>query len=234
MLIVPFHAIAQKILLEENIKRDYMHLFAVDEHDVNKHLYLGAGIIAGAITGDGLPIDYNSSHTFIAGFRNDRIVAGFYSIGYNICFTNLSFAIKQDSLKKTIPNAILHDAEKLKFNNVGIDVFQRIYIRRKGERIGTFFDTGIYGNWAFNIKHQIKDHYKTVNQNNAHIAKIIYKRLNYIEQFSYGVRARIGYHRYAIAVDYRISDFFNEIYHNEILDVELPRFTIAFQIGLHK
>jgi len=55
-------------------------------------------------------------------------------------------------------------------------------------------------------------------------------QLKYVENFSYGLLARIGVSRYALTAQYRLSDIFKSSYAMP----ELPRLIVGIEVGLFK
>ena len=225
---------AQKILLEENIKFDYKKLLKGPNRKHFYHFYLDYGFFIGQSEGEGADINPSGSSTFAFGFRYKHKVLKYYALGYDISFFNTSYALGQDADKKLIPNSIIHDLEKLKFNNLGIELYQRFNVDKRGNRIGKFFDMGVYGNWAFSVKHLTKDIYDSNNAYHAGVIKTMNKKLDYVEHFNYGIRARLGVNRFVLSATYRMSDLFNEKFHNDEISAELPHFSIGLQLGLHR
>ena len=149
-------------------------------------------------------------------------------------YDNTVYRIKQKEGKR-FPNANIHDKETLRLNNLGFEIFQRINFGRRGNFVGKFIDMGLYYNWAFDVKHAYKD--KIDQSNNPDMAKntkIINRNLNYIDDFNYGLRARLGFNRSVLTFTYRLSDLFDKTFHNNEIDIEMPRFTLGIQLGIHK
>ncbi len=66
----------------------------------------------------------------------------FYAIGYDIHFSSMNYRLDQKSSSKIVPNNIKHDKEKLRFNNLGIELYNRFNVGRRGDRVGQFIDLG--------------------------------------------------------------------------------------------
>jgi len=223
---------AQKVLMEETVKE-----LGIETQGPNlehfTHLYFDYGFVVGKPEGKGAEINYGSSHTFTAGIRYKRKISDLYAIGFDINYHYMVFNLLQDSTKKLVPNNLIHDKEKLIFHNLGLELYNRFNFGRRGNIVGKFIDIGAYGYWAFSRKHYILD--KT--HNSIYLAdneETTYTGLDYATWYNYGVRTRLGFNRYVISATYRLSDLFNDKFHNAQYDCELPRFTVGVQIGIHK
>jgi hypothetical protein len=226
---------AQSVLIEENVKK----------YDLDKptygpnlrhftHFYIGYGFIVDKPRGNGIQIQHDWSHTLIVGYRYKLKIFNFLAIGTDFNYYYMVYYLKQNS-SKTVPNSILHDKEKLKFNNLGAEAWLRINFGRRGNYMGNFMDFGAFYNWGFSAKHFYQD--RVDDKTNPYMAKVIRvtnRDLNYVEPFNYGVRARIGFNRFVIAGTYRLSNLFTQDFRDNVADVELPRFSIGLQFGLHK
>ena len=96
---------------------------------------------------------------------------------------------------------------------------------RRGNYIGNYLDLGAYGGWNYQKKH------KTTNENDdGEKVRVSTTHLKYIENFSWGLLARVGVSRYALAVHYRLSDIFESSYAMP----ELPRLIVGVEVGLFK
>jgi hypothetical protein len=226
---------SQSVLLEENVK----------SYDLDKpkygpnlrhftHFYIGYGFIADKPRGNGIQIKHDFSHTITIGYRYKLKIFNFLAIGSDFNYYYMVYYLKQNS-SKTVPNSVIHDKEKLKFNNLGAEAYLRINFGRRGNYIGKYIDFAAFYNWGFSIKHFYED--KVDDKTNPYMARVIRvtnRDLNYVEPFNYGVRARIGINRIVIAGTYRLSNLFTQSFRENVADVELPRFSIGLQYGLHK
>jgi hypothetical protein len=188
------------------------------------HFYIGYGFIAGKSEGSGSDIIYGRPGNFVLGFRYKFKVCNVYSIGFDVSFNTYTYNLKQDSAK-IFPNNFLHDKEKLNLTNFGLGLYNRFNYGRRGNMVGNFIDLGAYADWTAGANNYTRD-----KMPNGNIVKTTISKLNYIEPFNYGVFGRIGFNRYVIFGNYRITDIFKPTYTFS----ELPRLTIGFQIGLHK
>ena len=218
----------QDVLLEEDVKADTIKQTVGPNLKHFTHLYFDLGFIVGESETEGADINYGKSYTFSIGYRYKRKICNFYAIGFDISYYFMSYNLKQN-IFKILPNDSIHNKEKLIFNNLGLELYNRFNFGKRGNYIGNFIDIGAYGNWAYKIKHYTKDDIN-VDINKAKIKQVTYTGLVYPEELNYGLRARIGINRYVLSATYRLSDLFKEIYDYP----ELPRLSVGLQIGLHK
>ncbi len=222
------HAKAQRVLLEEDVE-EYGRVLRYGPNLLHyTHAFVEWGWTAGSEEGSGCDIMYGYSHTFAFGARYKLKLAKYYAMGLDVSYLYQMFRIKQTQ-DKILPSSIQHDQEKLKFNHLSIEYFNRINFGRAGNRIGNFVDFGVFLNWAFNIKHYTEDSFDTPTQDGATHQERINTNLNFTKNYNYGLRGRIGFGKYVISINYRISDLFNNRF-----DIELPRYSIGLQFGIHQ
>lgn len=229
-------AFAQKVLMEKktiDLYKDEIKKGPNLRH--YHHLYINFGLTNNQSEGSGCGVIPYKSNTFATGLRYKLRLNNIMALGYNVQFSYYTYHLKQDSLKKFIPNNNLHKKEKIRFNNLGAELYLRLNIGKRGNLVGRFLDLGLYGDRAIRVKHIYLDKADADNNSdNAGVIKTSNRKLNYINKINYGVRARIGVNRYVISMGYRMSDFFKEKFHNQDIDAEFPRYCFAIEIGLHK
>ena len=218
---------SQTILLEKNVKDNaYSHNKGPNMKRFS-HIYFGYELIAGNPDDKGAEIIYGLSSCIDIGYRFKFKIAEFYSIGFNARYNFQKYVIRQEA-EKILPNSDLHDKEKIRFSNAGLEFYNRFNIGKRGNIIGKYLDVGLYYKWAFAINHFIKD--KVTDENNkAELVIINYRNLLYTKRFSYGFAARLGLNRLALSAEYRLSDLFKEEYQFP----ELPRFSIGLELVLY-
>ncbi len=220
---IAFSTFSQNIVMHQTVDDTI-----IPKHGPNlrnySHFYVGYGFIAGKPDAIGSDINYGNSGNFVFGFRYKFKICKFWAIGYDIDLNTYSYNLKQDSTKIT-PNKILHKKESLNTTNLGMGLYTRFNFGRRGNQIGKFIDLGAYGDFMVAAKNYTKD-----ELNNGNIVKTTISKLKYFEPLNYGATARIGFNRYVLYGNYRISDMFESSY----IYPELPRITIGLQIGFHK
>jgi hypothetical protein len=228
LFLAPLSLLAQNVMLEHDVNKDTIP----EEKGANmkkySHMYMGQGLILGGSEGDGAEIRYGNSTEFTIGFRHKRKISNFYSIGYDLSYSVLSYNLKQDS-GKVLPNPVLHDNEKINFNNINLGVYQRFNFGKRGNVIGKFLDMGAFGNVPFIIRHVHKNKHDVANMDNASYTKVSNRGLVYTNPYNYGVMARLGFNRYVFYGTYRLSNQFKDGF----IYPELPRFTAGLQISFH-
>jgi hypothetical protein len=223
LLFLSLSAFTQDILLEQNVKADTIQPDRGPNLKNFTHGFIGLGFPlftneAVSYTKPGL------SAAFDFGIRYKRKLTNFLAIGSDLGINVAAYKIKQDN-KKTVPDTIINKKEKFQLSSLAGSAYARINVGRRGNYIGNYMDMGVYGSWNMTKKH------KTTNENEeGEKVKVLTSNLKYIENFSYGVLARIGISRYALTATYRLSDIFKSSY----LMPELPRLTVGVEVGLFK
>lgn len=216
-------AFSQDVLLEQN----------VDSHAAKPtygpnlrnffHWYVGLGFPV-ATAGDQNYTKPVASADLNFGIRYKLRFTNFLALGCDLGVTSTAYKIKQDD-SKTVPDTRLNDKEKIQLNTLLGDAWVRINVGRRGNYIGNYLDIGAYGGWNFMKKH------KTLNTNaDNEKVKVSTTRLNYVEDLSYGLMARLGTNRYALTARYRSSDIFVP----QANLPELPRLVLGVELGLFK
>lgn len=190
------------------------------------HLYIGYGFLLGDSDSDSAQIKNYQSSSFSLGWLSKWRINKWYELGFDVTYYYSSFHLVQDSFK-IIPNKILHKREKMVFNNIQIVPFQRFKFRNKHHSTGTFLDLGGYAGYNYRIKNQSTERNKAPG---AGKTKTVNLNLDYTQDFSYGLIARIGLNRVVFYGRYRLSDLFTP---SSDLP-ELPRFDVGFLIGIHQ
>lgn len=219
---------AQKVLFENQVDPDdFYNTYGANEKNFS-HFYLGTGmhIMQGE---SGATIQHGKTYTPQIGLRYKRKLNNTFAIGYDFSWMKYNYNLKQEP-GKLLPNDVINDKEMLVFNSFGLELYYRINFGRRGNYMGTFFDMGAYGNWAYRNKHV------TVNDFDDDLGLLYGRRivtnrkLKYTQPFNYGVRGRIGINRYVIFGEYRLSSLFKE----EFNFPELPKLQVGLQIGIHQ
>ncbi len=218
---------SQDVLLEKNVRDGAYSQKKGPNMKKFSHIYLGYKFFAGNSDDKGADIIYGLSSCINIGYRYKYKLLEFYSVGFDINYSYKKYLIKQDE-EKILPNTQLHDKEKIRFSNAGLEFYNRLNIGKRGNIIGKYLDIGLFGNWAFAINHFTKD--KVADENNkAELVTVKYSNLTYTRRFLYGLSARLGLNWLAISAEYRFSDLFKEEYQFP----ELPRFAIGLEFALY-
>jgi hypothetical protein len=191
------------------------------------HFYVGFGMFTDKAE-TGAEVNYGKTNSFQLGMRYKLRLNKTFALGYDFSWSKQSFNLKQND-DKILPNNFVNNNEKLVFNNLGLELYYRINLGTNATKMGTFLDMGAYGNWAYRNKHV------TVNDFEDDLGLLYNRRivtnrkLVYTQPLNYGVRGRIGYNRYVLMGEYRLSSLFKDEYNLP----ELPKFQLSLQIGIH-
>jgi hypothetical protein len=215
---------AQNVLLHKEVNDTVIKKYGPNLKNFH-HMYLGFGFIAGEPDSTGSDILYGRSMNFLVGYRYKLKLTNWLALGYDVNFSSYIYRLKQ-SYKKIVPDSVIHDKERLSFGNLDGDIYLRLNYGRRGNRVGNFIDFGGYGDWTYAASNFTKDE----NKINGNIIKTTISHLNYYNHKNYGALVRLGFNRYVIYGNYRMSDIFDSWYKYP----ELPRFTLGLQIGIHK
>jgi hypothetical protein len=222
---------AQKVVLAEDLTKDSIPQKFGPNRTHFRHLYVGYGFVAGPSENKGSAVKYGESHEWQIGYRYKYKVGNVYALGFDLAFNPQTFFLKQ-SKDKTLPNAATHEKEKLKFTNIGLGLYNRINFGKRGNYVGNFIDLGVYGNWLAFSRHIYKDEMPDPKLTGSERVVVRHKDLTYVEDFNYGLLARLGFNRYVFYGNYRLSDLFDPDYTFKY--AELPRVAVGLQISLHK
>jgi hypothetical protein len=216
-------ALSQEILLGQDVKGDTLR----PTYGPNlRHFTMG-------YIGLGFPIytnedvaytKFGASSTLDFGIRYKRKLSNTFAVGLDLGMNYSDYGVKQEE-GKTVPDTVINDKEKFLVNTLNGSGYFRVNVGRRGNYIGNYLDLGAYYGWNMTKK------YKTVNENTeGEKVRVSTSRLSYIENFSYGLLARVGISRYAVTARYRLSD----IYKSSCSMPELPRLTIGAEVGLFR
>lgn len=157
----------------------------------------------------------------------------FYAIGLDLSYRQSQYRLEGDEKNPyDADNPLsMHTGEKWQWldnYSFSLKVFQRINIGRRGNSLGNYLDIGLCGQWNMaDIEVLI---YKFDDPKYVGRQKMINSRLQFIEDFSYGINSRIGFKAISFYATYRLSDFFKEVY----MMPELPRLWAGIEFVLGK
>ena len=228
---------SQEVLLEKNVEEQYTGTRGPNMRHYG-HLYVGAGMVADFGEEEGTAIDWWRSGQFMFGYRYKLKLLSFYAIGLDIGYKYTSYFFEdRNSNPFQELNPLTWEPERdrhsLANNGIGLELYHRINIGRRGNSLGKYFDTGFRGQWNFADAEEIL--IRTDDKNvPAMRTKIKNRRLNYIEPFSYGLTARVGFNKIVVHASYRLSDYFRDKI-NESVSIsipEVPRLAAGVQLVL--
>jgi hypothetical protein len=227
-IIFSANSFSQAPVIEENVPKKTKEPRRGPNQKIYTHGFIGYGFILGGGEGSGGAINYGKSGGWTFGIRRKRKLSNFYAIGFELFYNVNTFSLKQDS-SKLLPNAVLHNSEHIRTNELGLSFYNRFNFGKRGNRIGNFIDLGAYGAWVVGASHTYYDKHPIVNNANASNTTVTNKGLIYVSDFNYGAQARLGFNRIVFFGNYRLSQLFN----GKIAAYpELPRLSLGLQIGL--
>lgn len=217
------HTNAQSVLLERDLsesvyvkkkgpnKNRFMHLY----YDFASYYTLGQNDVM---------FDDGSSFRSYVGARNYYRLATSYIMGFALEFGWENFNVKKDAILFSDED---HDKEKLGTTNLGIEYFNRMLITQRESTLGYWVDAGVYFNYNLASRYVTRDELPSGDAFGTH--KEIYKGVELLNKWEYGLKARIGYKRYALVSTYRLSSWFSDAPSL----VEPQKFSIGFELGLY-
>jgi len=198
------------------------------------HWYLALDFYAPNPIEENIKCQYATSHNFMIGYRYKLRVTNWLALGADAEFYTSSYYFEDDFFYDiTSEINTNHNKEKLRLNNFGTEVYIRFNCGKRGNVIGKFIDFAAYGLVNFDAKHIYIDKFSTPHFYDSKTVKVVNSNLNYIEFLNYGARFRIGYNRFAVSFAYRLSDILTKEFKSDNNQLELPRFSVGLQVGLH-
>jgi len=223
LLSLSFEVFSQDILLQQNVKADsVIPAWGPNlKHFIQGYVGLGFPVYTNE---DVAYTKFGTSMAVCPGLRYKHKISQNFAVGLDMGICLAAYKIKQEE-GKFVPDTIINDKEKFQFNSLAGSAYMRINMGRRGNYLGNYLDLGAYGGWNYIKKH------KTTNESpEGEKVKILTTRLNYVENFSYGLLTRIGINRFALTASYRLSNIFKSSYNLP----ELPRLQIGMELGLFR
>ncbi len=201
---------------------------ATSSGSMNHHMndaYMGFGYVAGPEHA-GARVKYGRSREFDWGYGGGYKFCKWNGIGMDVYYKSTDFFLEPDA-DKVLPNPIIHDAEKLSFNNLGGLVFDRFYF-------GKFFlDGGFYYDWIFWNRHVTWDNYSNGDNASSSSTKTIDRNLSFIKSTDYGLQFKLGTKNgVALYFNYRLSNLFKPVSGSATGLPELPPYVLGINFGV--
>jgi hypothetical protein len=229
ILMLALPTTAQEILMDEIVEDEETRLPTGPGKDKFGHVYLAYGMITNFDEEAGAEINLGLSYCYSLGFRQKYKVFSHYSMGFDLAYYIQDYNIKQHD-NKIFANTTEHTSERYISHNIGLEYFHRVNFIESGDNMGFFMDIGAYAALSFRNKHITKDKEPFANTN-SNVRVVNNTNLDYDNFYQYGVRARLGFRKFSIFGDYRLSRLFND----EVpMYPDLPSIIIGLQIGLHR
>lgn len=207
---------AQDVLLERDLSESVYLKKKGPNKDKFVHLYFDIASYYSLGEDNNSEYEDGSSLRSFIGLRKYYRLANNYIMGGSVEYGWERFKIKQD----------VYDSEVLSTSNIGLEYFNRILLSQRDKTLGYWIDAAVYGNLNLSSRHMTKE--KAQSTDNIKNRKQIEKGLEYLNKFEYGLKARLGFKRYAIVGSYRLSDWVS----NTVV-FEPPRFSIGLEFGIY-
>ncbi len=227
---------SQDIILDKNVEEQYKGKTGPNMRHYG-HFYSAFGLVADFDEKAGTAIKWWRSGQYLVGYRYKLKLLSFYALGLDLSYKRTQYFFEGiEENEVNISNPLTYNTERDKHrlinNGIGLEFYHRINIGRRGNTLGKYIDTGIRGQWNFA---DVENIVIKVDDPNAPSQRIRIKQrgLNYINPFSYGLTARIGFNKIIIHANYRLSDYFKDRINGSIdIDIpEVPRLVAGIQFG---
>ncbi len=228
-LFVAFNVTAQNVLLTEYPNNDTVIPKKGPNLKNFYFIYIGYEAFADKFSNNSANLKNGASGKTMFGFKFKRKITNFWAIGYDLNMSSSTVNIKQNA-KKTFPNNVIHKKERLMVGGLGVQFYTRFNFDRRGNKIGKYIDIGGFANWIYNSQHYTKDFTTPADSSSAHTIKITENKLNYFENYEYGVKTSLGSNHISISATYRISNLIKSKYVNY---PELPRLSIGINLAMY-
>jgi len=230
VVMLPLFFSAQTVLMEEYPGNDTI----VPKWGKNLshfiHIYFNYGVYADNFSNDKASSKIPGSSEIGLGLRYKKKITNFYSMGLDFNMNSTGFAIKQKN-GKSFPDTIMYKRETINMSTLSLEYYNRINFDRRGNKIGKFLDLGIYGFFNPNSWHFTRMEYDTLSYGNTKTIEVKYFRPDYLNNYGYGVSARLGMNAFVLYARYRLTDLVRSDKYTGY--PELPRMTIGIQLSLH-
>lgn len=230
---------SQEVVLDMNVEDQY-----TQEKGPNMrhffHFYIGGGMVADFGEEEGSKIKGWRSGQFVFGYRYKLKLLSFYSLGADLGYRSTDYFLEEREENSSNPsNPFTYYTEGiqrqvLNCQGIGLEVYQRINFGKRGNSLGKYLDLGFRGQWNFLTSETLVLKFEEYNfpQKKSRVKN---KQLRYVEPFRYEATARLGFNKFILYGQYRLSDLFNhvKVYDNREVDIpELPRLIVGFQYAI--
>ena len=187
------------------------------------HAYFRLGFLASKDNA-GARIIYGNSVNLGLGVRKKYKISPIYSIGVDAELQYTDYKLKQIN-GKILPDTVINNISgRLDYSSLGLGFFNRFNVDpNRGNFIGSFIDLGMMGEFHFSIRSISKN-----KMPDETILKSVVKNLQYTNNTSVKIFARLGLGHFSIYGSYRLTYQFvtSSIY------PELPRFILGMELGM--
>ena len=215
---------AQQVLVQANVADDTIKTTLGPNRRYFGHAYVGFGLMAGpAGSGAGLRYGLRSSEQRAGGrlkVRFTQVLALTMDLGY----AYRRYELAQNN-QKTVPTSALHQSESLGLHQLYSEIGLRLNAGRRGNAVGSYLDLLAGGGWVAGTSHTTED------DPGPGIGSVetTERGLAYLQRWTGGVGARLGFDRYSLVGRYRLSPTFQP---SDMAWPELPRWVLGVEVGL--
>lgn len=229
LALIVFEGTCQTAVFRHDVQSDW----TFDDRGPNRKRFtqgiVGYGFIAGTSESDSATIIGGRSAQFYTGYRSKFKISERYALGYGLTFVRKNFFLEQDSTK-LLPTPDIWKREKLQTTSLRVDLYQRFNFKKRGDFLGEYLDIGGYFNYHLAKRHVIVDDSDLPSLFGSRNSRIVNSGLQYMQDYSYGLNARLGWNVIVLFGEYRLSDLFQSFSGRQF--PELPRLTIGIELGL--
>lgn len=228
---------SQDILLDKDVEDQYKGKSGPNMRHYG-HFYVAFGTITDFDEKQGTAIEWWRSGQYMIGYRYKLKLLSFYAVGLDFSYKRNQYYFEGISenpfdIENPLTTNMERDRHRLINNGIGLELYHRINVGRRGNTLGKYLDTGIRAQWNVadveNILIKKED-----DDIPAQRIRIKNKGLTYVMPYSYGLTARLGFNKFLVHANYRLSDYFKDEI-SEVNDVdipELPRLVLGIQFAL--
>lgn len=219
--LLPFSLQAQQVMLSEDVAIDstIAKRGPNRKHHTHSFMSFGASVDEGSA---GAKVVRPRMDYFNIGVRYKRRLAEHFAVGFDVTYGLEDYRLKQEAGKK-LPDTLLNDRERMIFSSIAGGVYMRFNYGRRGNQLGRYIDLGGYGNIVFDHTHFTKN-----KKTDGSTIRSRTTGLNYYQLLNYGLSARVGFNKFILFGQYRVSNMF---YGDKNLP-ELPRILAGLQFVL--
>lgn len=214
---IPQTSYGQSIKMEQDVNNDTI---LSDRGRNRKNFFspmIGYGVYAGQIDNDSVQLKSFQSPRFEFSLYYKRRFSQLYSMLVSASIVDVVF-------KYEVPEDIKY--RRLHTNELGLEWGNRFNFGRRGNFIGNYLELGVSGSYIYSNK--LVTRQDVDNDMVNHKTRIVtLKELSYVESTMYSVHARLGFNKFVLTANYRLSDLTNDG-----LDYKLPPLSVGARIDL--
>ena len=192
---------AQSVMLEQHVDQDTVSRSFGRNRKHFAGTFMGFGTILGDTEGDSsVSMRQGRSSFFQYGGYYKLKLSKTFSLGGSgsYRYTKFDLGVTGDQVYNRL---VTHEALA--------ECALRTNYGRRGDFIGNYLEIGVSGDYAFIDKNKVKTKpddpdltYQT--------RKLVFSNLSYIEKLNYSAHVRLGFNKWVLTADYRLSDIIND------------------------